>query len=157
MQRTTTRRFREEDAPATAALFHASVHGLAKARYDQAQREAWAPQVPETTAWLQRLRGQSAFVAERDGGIVGFMTLRPDGYLDLAFVAPEVARQGIASRLYCAIEGEAAALGHTRLHAEASHLARPFFERQGWRVVREQTVQRNGVALTNFVMEKPLG
>jgi len=156
MQRTIIRRFQEEDAPATATLFHASVHGLARDRYDQAQRDAWAPHVPETAAWLKRRRPQSAFVAEREGAIVGLMTVRPDGYLDLAFVAPDASRQGVASRLYHAIEVEAVALGLSRLHAQASHLARPFFERQGWTVVQEQTVQRNGVALTNFAMEKPL-
>lgn len=156
MQRTTIRRFREEDAPATATLFHASVHGLTKDHYDQAQREAWAPHVPETATWLKRLRSQSAFVAEQGGRIVGFMTLRPDGYLDLAFVAPGASRQGVASRLYDAINAEAKELGLTRLHAEASHLARPFFERQGWAVVKKQTVQRHGAALTNFVMEKHL-
>lgn len=150
------RRFREEDAPATAALFHASVHGLTRDHYDQTQRDAWAPKVPEIGAWLKRLQSQVAFVAERDGHLMGFMTVRPDGYLDLAFVAPDASRQGVAFRLYKAIEAEANALGLTRLHAEASHLARPFFERRGWRVVKEQTVERNGVDLTNFIMEKHL-
>lgn len=150
------RRFREEDALATAALFHASVHGLANAHYSQAERDAWAPQIPETAVWMQRLQGQSVFVAERDGVIVGFMTLRPDGYLDLAFVSPDASRKGVASKLYEAIEAEAMALGLTRLHAQASHLARPFFERQGWTVLKEQSAERNGVALTNFAMERRL-
>ena len=32
--------------------------------------------------------------------------------------------------------------------------ARPFFEHRGYRVIREQTVIRNGIPLTNFIMEK---
>ena len=38
----------------------------------------------------------------------------------------------------------------------ASITARPFFEARGYRVVRQQQVERQGVALTNFVMEKPV-
>jgi hypothetical protein len=34
--------------------------------------------------------------------------------------------------------------------------ARPFFERNGFRVVREQRVSCRGVEMTNFAMEKPL-
>ena len=36
----------------------------------------------------------------------------------------------------------------------ASITARPFFERRGWHVVKEQQVERRGVLLTNFVMER---
>lgn len=36
----------------------------------------------------------------------------------------------------------------------ASITARPFFEKRGYRVKKEQTVIRHGVALQNFVMEK---
>ena len=43
------------------------------------------------------------------------------------------------------------------LQSEAAVLsitARPFFERRGYRVVREQQVERQGIMLTNFVMIK---
>lgn len=156
MQLPTIRRFQDEDALATATLFHRSVHELTQDHYDQAQRDAWAPQIPEKAAWLNRLKPQSVFVAEQESGIVGFMTLTQDGYLDLAFVAPGASRQGVGAMLYEAINAEATVLGLKRMHAEASHLARPFFERQGWAVLKEQTVHRNGVALMNFAMEKRL-
>lgn len=38
----------------------------------------------------------------------------------------------------------------------ASITARTFFEARGYRVVRQQQVERQSVALTNFVMEKPV-
>ena len=40
------------------------------------------------------------------------------------------------------------------LTTHASLTARPFFERRGYRVLREQQVERHGVRMTNFVMEK---
>lgn len=38
----------------------------------------------------------------------------------------------------------------------ASRTARPFFEQRGYRVLAEQQVERRGVTLTNFRMEKTL-
>ena len=150
------RRFEDEDAEATARIYFDAVRIGAQSHYDEAQRRAWAASVPDTLPWRARLKSQASFVAERDGAVVGFMTLKPDGCIDLAFVAPEAMGTGVARRLYERLLAEAAAMELRRLHTEASHLARPFFERQGWSVVKQQTVERNGVALTNFVMEKYL-
>lgn len=152
----TVRRFEDRDAEATARIYFDAVRIGARDYYDEAQRQAWASSVPDTLPWRARLRSQASFVAERDGAIVGFMTLKPDGCIDLAFVAPEAMGTGVARQLYERLLAEAAAMGLRRLHTEASHLARPFFQRQGWSVVKQQTVERDGVALTNFVMEKHL-
>ena len=54
--------------------------------------------------------------------------------------------RGVASALCDALP--AARITH------ASITARPFFERRGWHVVKEQQVERRGVLLTNFVMER---
>jgi len=152
----TVRRFRDEDAEATARLFFEAVHRGTSPFYDEAERNAWAPRIPETSAWLDRLKPQSVFVAEMDGQVVGFMTLRSDGCVDLAYVLPEMMGQGIAKELHRHTLREAARLGLRKLRADASHLARPFFERQGWTVVRRQCVHRAGVALANSAMEKLL-
>lgn len=36
----------------------------------------------------------------------------------------------------------------------ASITAKPFFEKRGYRIIKEQQVERKGIFLTNFVMEK---
>ncbi len=36
----------------------------------------------------------------------------------------------------------------------ASITAKPFFEKRGYKIVREQQVERQGIFLTNFCMEK---
>lgn len=151
------RRFRESDAAATARVFFDAVHRATRSFYDAAQRQAWAPRIPDTDAWHARIAPQIAYVAERDGVVIGFMTLRTDGHLDLAFVVPEAVGQGVAKALYDAILREALAAGITRLTTEASLMARPFFERQGWTVQCEQTVERDGVTLTRFLMEHDFG
>ena len=37
----------------------------------------------------------------------------------------------------------------------ASITAKPFFEKRGYKVIKEQHVDRQGVLLTNFIMENP--
>lgn len=37
---------------------------------------------------------------------------------------------------------------------DASITARPFFEKRGYKVIKEQQVEKQGIFLTNFVMEK---
>ena len=152
----TIRPFREGDVSATAKLYFQSVREGTVAYYDDAQRQAWAPEVPDDRDWGDKLKGQRVFIAEQSGTMAGFMTLVPDGEIDLAFVAPAFIGKGVAWKLYQAALTEARNLGLTRLSAHASYLARPFFERQGWSVIKEQTVIRNDVELTNFVMEKQL-
>jgi putative acetyltransferase len=156
MAETLIRPFRTEDATETARVFFESVHGGTRSRYDGVQRHAWAPRIPDTDTWLDRLRSQTVFVAEVNGAIAGFMAMKGDGCIDLAYVAPEAMGRGIGKELYDAVLADAVRKDLSRLYAEASHIARPFFERQGWSVVAPQTVQRGGVSIPNFMMEKRL-
>lgn len=156
MQDVLIRPFRQEDTAATTQIFYDAVHRGTRAHYDAGQRQAWAPRLPDGEAWFARLDAQTAFVAERNGDILGFMSIAADGCIDLAFVAPAQTGQGIGQRLYDAILSAATDAGLCRLHTQASHPARAFFERQGWSVVTPQTVVRDGVSLPNFVMERIL-
>ena len=150
------RKLAESDAEAAAGVFYDAVHFGTASHYNDAQGKAWAPAPPEGTGWRDRLMTQHGFVAELDGAIIGFMTLRPDGYIDFAYVAPGHIGQGIAKQLYDRILAQARDIGVTRLTSDASYPARQFFEQQGWSVIKEQTVTRNGVSMTNFAMEKYL-
>ena len=80
------------------------------------------------------------------------MSLRDDGYLDLAYVLPEEMGQGTADALYDAVFKAAQTAKFSVLTTEASLLARPFFAKNGWRLDAEQEILRAGVALTNFRM-----
>jgi len=41
-----------------------------------------------------------------------------------------------------------------KITAHASITAKPFFEKRGYKVVKKQEAERNGILLTNYVMEK---
>jgi putative acetyltransferase len=152
----TIRRFRNEDALSTAQLFFDSVRVGTGQHYNERERLAWAAETPTTCAWLKRLSSQAVFVAEANGAIAGFMTLTEKGCIDLAYVAPHLMRKGIGGALYESVEAEAFSRGVECLWTEASHLARGFFEKHGWSILEEQSVVRNGVKLTNYLMEKGL-
>ncbi|MGB8621910.1 MAG: GNAT family N-acetyltransferase, partial [Paracoccaceae bacterium] len=112
---------------------------------------------PVPADWEERLLTGICLVAEAPRGTaVGFATLSADGYLDFLYVAPDWMGRGVAGALYDPLEMQARAFGVTALSTEASHLARRFLERRGWRVEARQSVIRHGVPITNFRMEKQL-
>lgn len=150
------RKYRETDTAQLAALFFDSVRQGTAAHYDRQQREAWAPAVPDVGKWRARLSAMLVFVAEDESGIVGFMTLDESGYIDLAFVRADRIGTGVGSKLYERIEHASRQRGQLTLSSNASKLARPFFEKHGWVVKARQSVEQNGVCLTNYRMEKQL-
>ena len=148
--------FKASEADQLGVIFFDAVRDGATEFYSFEQRRAWASKTPSGPSWVSRLAAQNTLVARKAGLPVGFMTLDGDGYIDLAFVAPGYQRQGIGRGLYARIEAMARDANIARLHSQASYLVRGLFEQQGWEIVREQQIERAGVALTNFLMEKRL-
>jgi GNAT superfamily N-acetyltransferase len=153
---TLIRDYRAGDAPAIVRLFFDTVRTVNRLDYSEEQVEAWAPGVPDPEEWHARMSGRRTLVAEEDGGVVGFAELEGDGHLDMLYVRGDAVGRGVGRLLYEAVEWEAQNTGLSRIFTEASVTARPFFERRGFRVMREQTVLRRGTKLTNFVMRKDL-
>ena len=89
-------------------------------------------------------------VAEGNGVQTGFGDIDETGYLDHLYVHADYQRKGIAAAL-CR---ELAQAVSGKIVTHASITAKPFFEKRGFQVVREQQVERQGIFLTNFVMEK---
>ena len=145
-----------EDAAAIVHLFFGTVRSVNRADYSQEQVEAWAPEVPEPEAWHVRLSGRRTLVAEQGGEVVGFAELEGDGHLDMLYCRKDAVGRGVGSRLYRAVEQAAREWRLGRIFTEASISARPFFKRHGFRIIRERTVLRRGVEMTNFAMEKLL-
>ncbi len=144
------------DASALSALYAASVRELGARDYSTAQIEAWASLTPSAEGLAARMAdGRTRLVAIRQV-IVGFIDIEPDGHIDLLYVAPEAAGQGVARLL---LETAAALMplcGTSRLYAEASETARPVFERLGFRVTARRDFEVAGVAIHNWAVEKPL-
>jgi len=150
------RPYRAADLAAVVGLFQRTVRTVNARDYSPEQIAAWAPDAPDPDAWAARLAAGGVFVCERAGTIAGFARVEPDGTLDLLYVDAGAQRAGVGRRLLDRAVRWAAARGAGRIAAAVSVTARPFFERAGFRVVRRQSVARRGVALENFVMERPV-
>lgn len=148
----TIRKYRSEDCAALAALFYDTVHSVNLRDYTQEQVDAWATGEIDLAAWDASLSAHHTLVAEEDGHILGFADMDHTGYLDRLYVHKDAQSRGIATALCDALEQ--AASGGFLTHASIT--ARPFFEKRGYRVVQAREVERRGVKLKNFVMEKGL-
>ena len=144
------------DAEAIVTLFYETVRTVCAADYTPEQLRAWAPEVPDPAAWHKRMAKRHTLVAEENGEIIGFAELDQGGQLDMLFCRADVLGRGVGRRLYGKIEERAREAGLMRIVTETSITARPFFERRGFHVVKQNCVVRDGVELTNFTMEKRL-
>jgi putative acetyltransferase len=151
------RPYRASDLEAVVALFGRSVREVGSRDYSPEQVAAWAPDPPDLEAWAQRLAGGGVFVCEREGRIAGFARIDGEGLFDLLYVHPDHQREGIADALWQEVRAWAERRGLRRLQAEVSLGARPFFERIGFRLIAAQGVERRGVRLKNFRMERDSG
>lgn len=142
--------YRPADCRQMARLFHDTVHTVNAADYTLRQLDAWADGRPDLAAWDRSFRAHYTLVAEEAGVLIGFGDITSQGYLDRLYVHHLHQRRGVATALCDRLEQ--AAEGVITTHASITAL--PFFEKRGYRVVKEQQVERRGVLLTNFVMEK---
>lgn len=155
----TIRAYEPRDAADLADVFFRSVRQVALSAYTADQVRAWAPE-PRTAEWAHGEASDGRLVlvaANADDRPVAYIDLEPDGHIDRLFCAPEAAGQGIASRLYDAVEAAAARdLGIRSLFTEVSELARRLFERKGFAVAERQDLVIRGVAIHNYRMAKTL-
>ena len=138
------------DCPALIRLFRETVHTACAGNYGPEQLDAWAPEDMNSAAWDASLSAHDTLLAVVQSRIVGFADMTPEGYLDRLYVHPEMQRRGVASVLCDLLERRCDV---PVLTTHASLTARPFLESRGWRVLREQQVERRGVLFTNFLME----
>ena len=143
-----------EDYPAVGRISFCAVHEGARSAYSYEQRLAWGGETIDLDRWKKRVETLTGFVAERDNEPIGFITIDHTGYIDLAFVLLSETRRGVGRALLNAAERWASANGATRFTTEASLIARPFFEKNGWSVLEDESVSRHGVILNRFKMQK---
>lgn len=151
------RPYSPEDAASLSALYEASVRELGAKRYSAAQIAAWASLTPSAEGLEAKMDdGRFRLVAEDASGLSAFIDVEPNGHIDLLYAAPRAAGTGVAERLYRVAEQQAAEGGATRLYAEASELAQPFFERRGFITKARRDFDVAGVPIHNFAVEKVL-
>lgn len=138
-------------------LFRNTVMTVNRRDYTAEEVADWASCCESDECWEELLATLHFIIAtDADGRIVGFTSIRDDGYLHSMFVHKDCQRQGIATALLRRIEDYASEHGISEITSEVSITARKFFELQGYVVECEQRVQANKLIMTNYKMRKTL-
>lgn len=144
------RNYQTKDLNEIIELFINTVNHINIGDYSPEQIEAWTDNINKE-GWQKKLENNYCLVAIEDDKIIGFGDIDKNGYLDHLFVHHEYQRQKIASKLCQALE---LSTKSKKITTHSSITAKPFFEKRGYINIKEQTVIKNQVPMTNYVMEK---
>ena len=144
------REYEESDCRELAELFYNTVHTVNAKDYTKEQLNVWATGQVDLEKWNQSLQGHYSIVAVDNEIIIGFGDIDETGYLDRLFVHADYQGKGIATAICNQLEQ--AVRGKITTHASIT--AKPFFEKRGYKVTKKQEVERQGIFLTNFVIDK---
>jgi putative acetyltransferase len=144
------------DALMLAEIFRSSIEQLTGEDYSESQQQAWAAAADDEQAFASRLASELTLIATLDGSPVGFASLKGPDHIEMLYVHPAIARQGVGSMLVDALEKLAAARGIQRLTVDSSDTASGFFDKRGYVAQRRNTVTRGDEWIVNTTMEKRL-
>ena len=118
------REYKPTDCEQMAELFYNTVHSVNSKDYTEEELNAWATGRVDLQEWTQSFLKHKTVVVIENDEIVGFGDIDDSGYLDRLYVHKDY--QGVKT----------------------------FFQHRGYRIVKEQKVIRQGIALINYIMEK---
>lgn len=145
------RNYKSEDCKNLAKLFYDTVHSVNAKDYTEEQLKVWATGSVDLEKWNEEFLEHYTIIAVCDERIVGFGDMDETGYLDRLYVHKDYQRMRIATAICDELERTVCA---DKYVTHASITARPIFEQRGYKVIKEQQVERQGVLLTNYIMEK---
>jgi len=151
------RPYTHSDAQDLAKIYYNTIHEVNAKDYSKIQLDAWAPKSSiELEGWSKKFTKTKPLVAVVDKTLVGFAEFEPNGHIDCFYCHHEWIGFGVGTALMNAIHEMARDHKISKIFAEVSITARPFFEKHGFIVIEKQKVSIKGVELTNFKMEKEL-
>lgn len=147
------RKYKKSDCNYLIELFYDTVHSINAKDYTKEQLDVWATKSINWEEWDQSLSAHFTVVAVDEEIIVGFGDITQNGYLDRLYVHKAYLNRGIATAICDELEKR---FNVSTICTHASITAKPFFEKRGYQVVKKQEIERQGIALTNYVMEKSM-
>lgn len=150
------RPFLPADTIALRDLFAQSIDELTADDYDEEQRLAWAATAVDADAFRNRLAAALTLVVQIDGEYLGFASLKDNKVIDMLYVHPEFAGEGIGTSLVEALEKIAGARGTSEISVDASDTAVPFFTGRSYVAVQRNSVPLDDQWLSNTTMTKSL-
>jgi putative acetyltransferase len=156
MSTVSIRPYKPSDTATLIKLFRDAVRAINIKHYSPEQISVWAPDDIDEEKWQQKLSKMITFVAEIEGTAVGFVSMTHEGYLDHLYVHKDYQARWISIYLFRVIEKAARELGLAKITTDCSITAKVPSERMGFKVIKEQIIEREGIKLINYRMEKKL-
>ncbi len=150
------RPYQESDFEQLRQLFHDTVRAINIRDYSPEQIAAWAPIDHAHERMQQALNENISYVVEDDSLIIGFADIKHAGYLDHIYTHKDHQGKGVATLLVKKLEDEMRIRNIKEITTEASITAQPFFERQGYSVIKENAKEYRGIIFKNYSMSKQL-
>ncbi|MFN7119658.1 MAG: GNAT family N-acetyltransferase [Saprospiraceae bacterium] len=145
-----------EELTEVRELFRGTIQIVNTKDYDPQQIQVWSSAADDIQKWENLLATQHFLVAKLDHQIVGFGTMTPNGYLDAMYVHANYQRKGIAQALLHDLLQYAQNQNIGTVWSDVSITARPFFDKNGFVVEREQRKMYKEMVFVNYIVYKKL-
>lgn len=145
------REYKSSYCKEVSELFYNTVHVINAKDYTREQLDVWATNEIDLEKFNKSLIEHYSLVAFENKIIIGFGDIDETGYLDRLFVHKDYQNRGVATAIFNRLEEK---ILKGKIITHSSITAKPFFEKRGYRIIREQQVERKGLFLINYIMEK---
>ncbi len=137
-------------------LIYETVHHACKDDYTERELFAWAPDNFDRIKFQKALDGCYNTVMVDKNGIVGFLSMEKDGYLNRLYTHKEHIGKGIATALLENAQNWAKRNGITEIRLDSSKTAEIFYLKSGFTECGVSVLAHNGVIFKNKTMHKYL-
>lgn len=147
------KKYQQSDCAETFKLFYNTIHTVNAKDYTAEQLDAWVNQSMSMLDWNKSLEKNYCVISIANGIITGFGDIENIGkvsYLNRLYVHKDYQGMGFGNALCDTLEKST----QGKIAVHSSITAKPFFEKRGYKVIKEQKVERLGVFLINYMMEK---
>ncbi|MBN9646019.1 GNAT family N-acetyltransferase [Terrisporobacter glycolicus] len=145
------REYKSSDCNEIVDLFYNTVHCINSKDYTEKQLNVWATGNIDIDEWNESFLNNYTVIVEENGIIIGFGDINDEGYLDRLYVHKDYQNIGVATAICDRLEKKYEV---ERIKTHASITAKSFFEKRGYKATKKQFVERDGVMLINYIMEK---
>ncbi|MGA1932298.1 GNAT family N-acetyltransferase [Arcobacter sp. YIC-464] len=151
----TIKNYKEKYLKEVVNLFINTVHNINKKDYTKEQLNAWANKSIDLKAWQNRLKTSNTYLCMLEDEIVGFY-IYEDDYIDCFYVHHKYQGLKIGKFMIEQILKDADNSNIKILRVDASITAAKFFEKFGFKKVKENHIKRENQTLINHSMIKDM-
>ncbi len=148
------RKFKLRDAVSLARLHRGTIRSVNKRDYSQKEIAAWSGRT-SAKRFRNLVKLNTRYVAVKNNSIVGFGDYKDNEVMGL-YIHKNFIGRGIGTRLLTKMEREIYANGKRTLKCTATVTARPFYEKNGFKVIKKTIHKIMDQRLRVFEMKKQL-